>query len=63
MQSPGYAKLLAGLDRLAEETRRDAVRRGRRRAVFARQVRAIRLALSYVRLSRPTPIRLRVAGG
>jgi hypothetical protein len=62
MHSPDYAKLIAGLDRLAEETRRNAARRGRRRAAFARKVRAIRLALSYVRVSRTTPIRLRAEG-
>jgi hypothetical protein len=62
MHSPDYAKLIAGLDRLAEEMRRNAARRGRRRAAFAGKVRAIRLALSYVRLSRPTPIRLRAGG-
>jgi len=63
MHSPGYAKLIAGLDRLAEKARPNAARRGRRRAAFARTMRAIRLALSYVRLQRPTPTRLPAAGG
>jgi hypothetical protein len=62
MHSPDYAKLIAGLDRLAEEIRRNVARRGRRRTAFARKVRAIRLALSYARLLRPTPIRLRAEG-
>ena len=63
MNSPEYASLIAGLDRLAEAIRREAARRRRREALMRRTYAILRALAAPVRTARPNPLRPRVAGG
>ena len=63
MNTPEYASLIAGLDRLAEAIRRETARRRRREAIVQRMNEILRALKAPVRTALPNPFRPRVVGG
>jgi len=62
MNTPEYASLIAGLDRLAEAIRREAARRRRREAIVGGTYAILRALAAPVQTARPNLFRPRVAG-